>query len=121
MHWVTERQTYRRCLTVRSSSSDCLSTARELSALKNSDKSSRAASNTGEEKVTPEGLIELCKQRMVNDKYSRRIEIMEESPKTPTGKFLRRELCDKTRRQVDALRPPESKRIFSNHERKGES
>jgi hydroxyacid-oxoacid transhydrogenase len=36
----------------------------DLSALKNSGSSSRVASNTGEEKVTPEGLIELCKQRM---------------------------------------------------------
>ena len=48
-------------------------------------------------KVTPEELIEFCKQRMANYKYPRRIEIMEELPKTPTGKFLRRELRDKTR------------------------
>jgi acyl-CoA synthetase (AMP-forming)/AMP-acid ligase II len=66
-------------------------------------------------------LIELCQQRMANAKYSRRIEMMEESPKTATGKFLRRELRDKTRRQVDALRASESTRIFSNHERQGEA
>jgi len=50
-----------------------------------------------EGKVTPEELIEFCKQRMANYKYPRHIEIMEELPKTPTGKFLRRELRDKAR------------------------
>jgi long-chain acyl-CoA synthetase len=50
-----------------------------------------------EGKVTPEELIEFCKQRLANYKYPRHIEIMEELPKTPTGKFLRRELRDKTR------------------------
>ncbi|MFL5666641.1 MAG: AMP-binding enzyme, partial [Ktedonobacteraceae bacterium] len=50
-----------------------------------------------EGKVTPEELIEFCKQRMANYKYPREIEIMEELPKTPTGKFLRRELRDKAR------------------------
>jgi alcohol dehydrogenase class IV len=66
----------------------------DLSALKNSGSSSRVASNTGEKEITPEGLIKLCKQRMANTKYSRRIEIMEEPPKTATGKFLLREVCD---------------------------
>jgi long-chain acyl-CoA synthetase len=65
-----------------------------------------------EGKVTPEELIEFCKQRMANYKYPRRIEIMEELPKTPTGKFLRRELRDKARQQISTLRPPESNRIF---------
>ncbi len=50
-----------------------------------------------EGKITPEELIEFCKQRMANYKYPRHIEIMEELPKTPTGKFLRRELRDKAR------------------------
>jgi long-chain acyl-CoA synthetase len=50
-----------------------------------------------EGKVTPEELMEFCKQRLANYKYPRHIEIMEELPKTPTGKFLRRELRDKTR------------------------
>ena len=45
-----------------------------------------------EGKVTPEELIEFCKQRLANYKYPRQIEIMEELPKTPSGKFLRREL-----------------------------
>jgi hypothetical protein len=40
------------------------------------------------EKVTHEGLIELCKQRMAHARDSRRIELMEESPKRSTGKFL---------------------------------
>ena len=50
-----------------------------------------------EGKVTPEELIEFCKQRMANYKYPRSIEIMDELPKTTTGKFLRRELRDKAR------------------------
>jgi long-chain acyl-CoA synthetase len=50
-----------------------------------------------EGKVIPEELIEFCKQRMANYKYPRHIEIMEELPKTLTGKFLRRELRDKAR------------------------
>ena len=50
-----------------------------------------------EGQVTPEELIEFCKQRMANYKYPRHIEIMEELPKTTTGKFLRRELRDKAR------------------------
>jgi long-chain acyl-CoA synthetase len=50
-----------------------------------------------EDKVTPEELIEFCKQRMANYKYPHQISIMDELPKTPTGKFLRRELRDKTR------------------------
>src|SRR6266699_1154971 len=45
--------------------------------------------------VTPEELIEFCKQRLANYKYPRKIEIMEELPQTQTGKFLRRELRDK--------------------------
>jgi len=50
-----------------------------------------------EGKVTVEELIEFCKQRMANYKYPRQIEIMEELPKTSSGKFLRRELRDKAR------------------------
>ncbi len=45
-----------------------------------------------EGKVTPERLIDFCKQRLANYKYPRQIEILEELPKTPSGKFLRREL-----------------------------
>jgi len=50
-----------------------------------------------EGKVTPGELIDFCKQRMANYKYPRHIEILEELPKTPTGKFLRRDLRDKAR------------------------
>jgi long-chain acyl-CoA synthetase len=45
-----------------------------------------------EGKVTPQELIDFCKQRLANYKYPRQIEILEELPKTPSGKFLRREL-----------------------------
>jgi long-chain acyl-CoA synthetase len=50
-----------------------------------------------EDKVSPEELIAFCKQRLANYKYPRQIEILEELPKTPSGKFLRRELRDKSR------------------------
>jgi len=50
-----------------------------------------------ENSVTPEELIEFCKQHLANYKYPRCIEIIDELPKTPSGKFLRRELRDKAR------------------------
>ena len=55
------------------------------------------ALKSGVENVAPEELIDFCKQRMANYKYPRRIEVMEELPKTTTGKYLRRELRDKAR------------------------
>jgi long-chain acyl-CoA synthetase len=45
-----------------------------------------------EDAVTEEELIEFCKERMADYKYPRQIEFLDEIPKTPTGKFLRREL-----------------------------
>ncbi|MGZ3647390.1 MAG: long-chain-fatty-acid--CoA ligase, partial [Ktedonobacteraceae bacterium] len=45
-----------------------------------------------EDNVTSDELIVFCKQRLANYKYPRQIEILEELPKTPSGKFLRREL-----------------------------
>jgi long-chain acyl-CoA synthetase len=42
--------------------------------------------------VTPEELIAFCKERMSAYKYPRQVELMEEIPKTVTGKLLRREL-----------------------------
>jgi long-chain acyl-CoA synthetase len=42
--------------------------------------------------VTPDELILFCKQKMAAFKYPRIIEIIDEVPKTPTGKFLRRHL-----------------------------
>ena len=44
------------------------------------------------DKVTPDELISFCKQKMAAFKYPRIIEIIDEVPKTPTGKFLRRQL-----------------------------
>jgi long-chain acyl-CoA synthetase len=45
--------------------------------------------------VTPEELIAHCKQRMAAYKYPRQVEIIDELPKTVTGKVLRRELRDR--------------------------
>ncbi len=45
-----------------------------------------------EGKVTPEELIEFCRARLAAYKYPRFVEIVDEVPKTPTGKFLRRVL-----------------------------
>jgi len=50
-----------------------------------------------ERSVLPEELIGFCKERMANYKYPRRVEILDELPKTLTGKFLRRELRSQTR------------------------
>ena len=40
----------------------------------------------------PEELITFCKQRMAAYKYPREVEVLDELPKTVTGKLLRREL-----------------------------
>ena len=45
--------------------------------------------------VTPEEIISFCKARMAAYKYPRKVEFVPEIPKTPTGKFLRRELREK--------------------------
>jgi long-chain acyl-CoA synthetase len=42
--------------------------------------------------ATPEELIAFCKERMAAYKYPRSIELVDELPKTVTGKILRREL-----------------------------
>ena len=47
--------------------------------------------------VTEEELISFCKEQMAAYKYPRQIEIIEELPKTVTGKILRRELRDQQR------------------------
>ena len=44
--------------------------------------------------TTPEELIAHCKERMAAYKYPRQIELIDELPKTVTGKILRRELRD---------------------------
>ncbi|MCY7396792.1 MAG: AMP-binding protein [Nocardioides sp.] len=44
--------------------------------------------------VTPEELVAHCKERMAAYKYPRQVVIIDELPKTVTGKILRRELRD---------------------------
>ena len=51
--------------------------------------------------ATPEELIAHCKERMAAYKYPRMIEIMDELPKTVTGKILRRELRSHAAEQAD--------------------
>jgi long-chain acyl-CoA synthetase len=46
--------------------------------------------------VAPEDLIAFCKERMAAYKYPRIVEIMDELPKTVTGKYLRRILKKQT-------------------------
>jgi long-chain acyl-CoA synthetase len=48
-----------------------------------------------EGQVTPDELIDFCRQQMAAYKYPRAVEILPEIPKTLTGKFLRRELRDR--------------------------
>ena len=47
------------------------------------------------EQVEPEALISFCKERMAAYKYPRLVEVVDELPKTATGKILRRELRDR--------------------------
>ena len=42
--------------------------------------------------ATPEELIAFCKERMAAYKYPRSVVVVDELPKTVTGKILRREL-----------------------------
>jgi long-chain acyl-CoA synthetase len=49
-----------------------------------------------EGQVKPEELIGFCRERMANYKYPRYVEILDDLPKTPTGKFLRRELRERS-------------------------
>jgi long-chain acyl-CoA synthetase len=53
-----------------------------------------------EGRVTPEELIDFCKNRMAAYKYPRIVEITPEIPKTTTGKFLRRALREKERSKI---------------------
>ncbi len=48
-----------------------------------------------ESKVTPEEIIAFCRERMAAYKYPRQVELVQEIPKTLTGKFLRRTLREK--------------------------
>ncbi|MBQ6643877.1 MAG: AMP-binding protein, partial [Saccharopolyspora sp.] len=44
------------------------------------------------QRATPEELVAFCKERMAAYKYPREVEVLDELPKTTTGKLLRREL-----------------------------
>jgi long-chain acyl-CoA synthetase len=44
--------------------------------------------------IDPAELIAYCKERMAAYKYPRQLVVLEELPKTVTGKILRRELRD---------------------------
>jgi len=50
-----------------------------------------------DEHADPDDLVAFCKERMAAYKYPREVEVIEELPKTVTGKILRRELRDKER------------------------
>ena len=45
--------------------------------------------------ATPEELIEFCRGELAAYKYPRRVEVLADLPKTPTGKLLRRELRER--------------------------
>jgi long-chain acyl-CoA synthetase len=47
--------------------------------------------------ATPDELVAFCRDQLAAYKYPRRIEILPDLPKTPTGKLLRRELRDHAR------------------------
>jgi long-chain acyl-CoA synthetase len=48
--------------------------------------------------VRPEEIIDFCRESMAAYKYPREVEIVDEIPKTATGKFLRRELRERVGR-----------------------
>ena len=48
-----------------------------------------------EMEATPEEIIEFCKQQLGGHKYPRLVEVLDDLPKGPTGKILRRELRGK--------------------------
>jgi long-chain acyl-CoA synthetase len=51
--------------------------------------------------TSPEELIAFCKERMAAYKYPRQVELVDEVPKTVTGKILRRELRDAEKAKLD--------------------
>lgn len=60
--------------------------------------------NTGAH-TTAEEIIEFCRGRMAAYKYPRLVEIVDEVPKTTSGKVLRRELRDRATSQPDPVDP----------------
>jgi long-chain acyl-CoA synthetase len=51
-------------------------------------------------KVTPEELIEYCKQKMAAYKYPRIVEIVSEFPKTLSGKIMKRQLREEEAKKL---------------------
>jgi long-chain acyl-CoA synthetase len=51
--------------------------------------------------TSPDELIAFCKERMAAYKYPRQVELVDEVPKTVTGKILRRELRDAEKAKLD--------------------
>ena len=56
----------------------------------------------GGESVEPDEIVGFCKERMAAYKYPRQVEVVEELPKTVTGKILRRELRAKEQKEAGA-------------------
>ncbi|MBN1152462.1 MAG: long-chain fatty acid--CoA ligase, partial [Dehalococcoidia bacterium] len=50
----------------------------------------------GYEDVTPDEFIEFCRERMAAYKYPRLVDIVEDIPKTATGKMLKRQLREES-------------------------
>jgi long-chain acyl-CoA synthetase len=57
-------------------------------------------------RAEPDDLISFCKERMAAYKYPRQVEILDELPKTVTGKLLRRELRDREQVKTGAAGRP---------------
>lgn len=58
-------------------------------------------SNSEDRQVRSEELVDFCKQRLAAYKYPRTVELVDELPKTATGKILRRQLRDQARAAGD--------------------
>ena len=56
---------------------------------------SRPTSACGPARATPDELIAFCRERMAAYKYPREVELLDELPKSPTGKILRRTLRER--------------------------
>ncbi len=52
--------------------------------------------------LSPDEIVEFCKQRLAPYKVPRQIEFIDELPKTPVGKILRREVKELDRKKRDA-------------------
>ncbi len=59
--------------------------------------------------ATEDELIAFCRERMAAYKYPRRVELVDELPKTVTGKILRRELRDRAAAERPATSSPQGR------------